>query len=226
MLKAQLPSGIAPKTCSTLVHINSLLEALTVVFSEGLFALRTYVLWNRNKVVLKILISFYIIFLTAIGVILRFAGTTLSLLKSSFPNISACIISGFPRFVYGLYLVVLISELIILTMMIVRIARSGSRSALLKVMVRDGVLYCLCGAFLSTVSMVVWMRAPDGFYIGFVLYQSIFHTILASRLQLQLVTKSKENKTYATDTTSSTGPGERGEMIHNYELRHVAPEVA
>ncbi|EIW80209.1 hypothetical protein CONPUDRAFT_73390 [Coniophora puteana RWD-64-598 SS2] len=129
-----------------------------------------------GRIAVMTLIIFYIIEVVLFGVLLRsiFAGAKLT--ASPAPNILDCILSSLPREVYVLYLLVLMGELghrsvyteifsysqkhlVMVTLMIIRIERSRPHPALLKVLIRDGVFYCICGVLLSTVNVAIWIRA-------------------------------------------------------------------
>jgi len=189
-----------------------------------------------------ILIIFYIIEVILFGVILRSIFVGAKLTASPAPKILDCDLSSLSRKVYVLYLLVLMGELghrsvytelfshsrkhlVMVVLMIIRIERSRPHPALLKVMIRDGVFYCLCGVLLSIVSVTIWIRVRNSYEILFVPFQSILHSILASRLQLHLVSESKIDNTSINTTVIFTGLCDRGSGLpaveHTYELTHI-----
>ncbi|EIW74732.1 hypothetical protein CONPUDRAFT_77582 [Coniophora puteana RWD-64-598 SS2] len=239
---------LAEESCAPLQYFYCGLEVVAILSSELLFAMRTYILWNRHKAVLATLITLAIVQLSVVIVILGIflAGATFISSLGPYLNLPDCILSSPPKILFGIYLVTEVSfrqrycklteRLVMLALMVIRMWQNSPRSALVKEMVRGGVLYYVCTVFLSLANIIVWTRG-EGTGVTNTLsvqlhqrrFQSAFHTILASRLQLHLANESNIGRFYISTTTPSMGPGGGGSNPsrenHEYELDPMRVEV-
>lgn len=79
-----------PNKCLTLSNICRCFKLILVICSECFFILRTYVLWNRSKVVLGAMLSAFFAVVVAFGSILFSAKTTAPYENSPIPGITGC----------------------------------------------------------------------------------------------------------------------------------------
>jgi len=110
VLVSELGTGVAYTACTPLFYAHAASETAAIIFSEGLFALRTYILWNCHKFVFAILSTLMTSVLVSVGIILGFSSSSVTFVISSDPNISACTLGSPPRLASGIYLVTLVGD--------------------------------------------------------------------------------------------------------------------
>lgn len=77
-------------TCQSVNNICSSLSMVSIVCSECFFILRTYVLWNNNKVVLAVMLSTFATLIVG-SIVAVFSATAIAPFEtSSIPGITGC----------------------------------------------------------------------------------------------------------------------------------------
>ncbi|KAG1760940.1 hypothetical protein EDD22DRAFT_898931 [Suillus occidentalis] len=79
-----------PGKCQVLGNIGSVFGIASVMFSECFFILRTYALWNNNRIVLVAMLStFFIVFVSSVGISFVTTEST-PYASSAIPSITGC----------------------------------------------------------------------------------------------------------------------------------------
>ncbi|KAG2068165.1 hypothetical protein BDR04DRAFT_1158147 [Suillus decipiens] len=108
----------SPDKCRILDNFCSGFGILSIVCSEGFFALRTFALWNNNRILLAAMLSTFFIFVGAsIGVVFTTTAPA-AYATSAIPGITGCYMSStsFRLFIPFLFLSVFELALMILTL--------------------------------------------------------------------------------------------------------------
>ncbi|KAG1794581.1 uncharacterized protein HD556DRAFT_415802 [Suillus plorans] len=179
------------------------LGIILVIVSETFFILRTYVLWNRNRILLATMVCTSFIFIViSFGV--TFDSTT-TYATSTIPGITGCSRSStsYQSFVPFLLLSVFQMGLMILTL--IRAVQNWriNSSRMYAVLVSHNISYYACGFVLSLTNILISLLLQDPPY-QIVLYdfQFIILVILATRMHLHLW----EVNRHPHDTTSTLVP--------------------
>ncbi|EIW83599.1 hypothetical protein CONPUDRAFT_135415 [Coniophora puteana RWD-64-598 SS2] len=181
-------SGLDIKTCTSLLSAVNVFQSVEVVFAEWMFSLRTYVMWSQDKTVLAIILAASLIAIVAVTVLLVLFVPSIKVVQLRVSGITGCVKGEVSSILFATYLVIIAAELVILALIVTHVLRkrSQSRSHLLVTMMRDGVFYCVCMIAFSIVNVITTLCVKGSYSDLFNIYQTVFHTILASRLQLHL----------------------------------------
>ncbi|KAG2361979.1 hypothetical protein BDR07DRAFT_1087872 [Suillus spraguei] len=132
-------------TCRVLTDLGSGLAIASIIFSECFFILRTYVLWNKNKILLAAMASTCFVFLVAsLG----------SGIADTVPTTYCHKVSGFGSLIPFLLLIVFELGLMILTLIRAIQSWRMSSSRLYVVLVKHNIFYYTCGLLLSGVNVL------------------------------------------------------------------------
>ncbi|KAG1835986.1 hypothetical protein DFJ58DRAFT_192273 [Suillus subalutaceus] len=153
LLTANLYLGVTsnenPSKCWVLSDIDSGLCIVSVMCSEFFFILRTYTLWNKNRILLVAMLSTFFTFIIASFGVEFTAIVPAAYVTSAIPGITGCYHSStsFQFFIPFLLLSVFQLGLVMLTF--VRAVRSWrmNSSHLYVVLVKHNVFYYSCGFF-------------------------------------------------------------------------------
>ncbi|EIW83571.1 hypothetical protein CONPUDRAFT_142245 [Coniophora puteana RWD-64-598 SS2] len=203
-LSSQLLPALSNDTCKSLLYtVNSMfapggsltdpdleavLESAEVIAAEVLFAFRTYIMWNRNKIVFALLSSMTAVALALVTALLVLFLPTITLVSPPVPGINGCIKSSASSIIFGAYLFIVVTELVILGLITVHACQDKYRlqGGIIETMIYSGALYCTCMLLFSVANIGTNLRLHGSYSDLLSTYQTIFHTILASRLQLHL----------------------------------------
>ncbi|KAF9465347.1 hypothetical protein BDZ94DRAFT_393144 [Collybia nuda] len=192
-----LYSGLTPRGCYIVTSIATWSTVIGVGAAEIILLLRTYALWDRSKRILIFLVLLFIGVFTTGGVSteiflrsIRYAPLPLPFMRGCFPVAAS-------KLLYVDFVVLLVDETtIMLLTLYVGIRRfRHSRSRLVTVLYRDGVLYFMC-LFMITLSYAVVLIASPPEYLDLLnTPHRVLHSILSARIVLQVRSIAKKNRT-------------------------------
>ncbi|KIK83524.1 hypothetical protein PAXRUDRAFT_153138 [Paxillus rubicundulus Ve08.2h10] len=175
-------------TCRTALYSLVALDAVAIALSEVIFSFRAYAMWNRDRVVLAILCFTAIVSLVALIFIFQSFLPSVTFGEPPLPIISGCYKTGANSVIFASFVVIMGAEAVTTAL---TLHRSFSHfrhmpNALIQNMTRDGVFYCVTMFVMSVANVLVIFLLPIQFSEILSAYQSVMHTILATRMQLHL----------------------------------------
>ncbi|KAG1734167.1 hypothetical protein EDB19DRAFT_1174871 [Suillus lakei] len=185
--KGQVSTSL-PNTCQFVNNICSCLSMILIVCSECFFILRTYVLWNDNKVILAAMLSTFAAVIVGSTVALFSATTTAPFETSSIPGITGCYQSSGSMRLFVPYLLLFGLELMIISLTLTCAIRNWrtTNNRLYVVILKHNVFYYACGLFFSAVNVLTSLLLDYAYSGMFQDFQFIIHAILATRMHLHL----------------------------------------
>ncbi|KAG0708219.1 hypothetical protein DFH29DRAFT_893669 [Suillus ampliporus] len=177
-----------PSTCQFVNNICSCFSLISIVCSECFFILRTYVLWNYNKVVLVAMLSTFAAIIVGSVVALFSATATAPFKTSSIPGITGCYQSSGSVRLFVPFLLLFGLELMLISLTLTCAIRSWrtTNNRLYVVLLKHNVFYYACGLFFSTVNVLTSLLLEYAYSGMFEDFQFIIHAILATRMHLHL----------------------------------------
>jgi hypothetical protein len=178
----------SPNKCGAMIIIYSGFYQISIACSECFFILRTYALWNNNKVILVVMLSTFIaIMLSSIGSRLR---TTISpdVTTSAIPGITGCYWSSH-GVQFSSFVLLFVFQLGLFSLTLTRVIQSWrtTRGHLHAVLVKHNIFYYACGLFFSGMNALVPMLISDSVsYVFLEHFQVLIFAILATRMHLYL----------------------------------------
>ncbi|KAG2122388.1 hypothetical protein BD769DRAFT_1777196 [Suillus cothurnatus] len=196
-----------PSKCRVLGNMDSGLGVISVICSEctsrspiklcvsdlihpGFFILRTYALWNKNRILLITILSVFFTFLVVSFIIDFTAAIPAAYVTSTIPGITGCYDStsstSFQLFIQFLLLSVFQLGLMILTL--IRAIQSWriDSSHLYVVLIRHNIFYYACGFSFSLVNIFTSLLLQDAYQNLFYEFQVTILAILATHMHLYL----------------------------------------
>ncbi|KAG1739547.1 hypothetical protein EDB19DRAFT_837140 [Suillus lakei] len=152
-----------PNNCRMVINIYSCLSMISVACSEFFFVLRTYALWDNNRIVLAAMLSAFL------AVVVASVGVNFGIVGASHVTISA--IPG------------------VISLTIIRAMQSWQKAngLLYAVLMKHNIFYYACGLFLSTVNVLTQMLFSNIAYrLVFEVLQFFILAIIATRMHLHL----------------------------------------
>ncbi|KAG2144510.1 hypothetical protein DEU56DRAFT_206210 [Suillus clintonianus] len=174
--------------CQLLNNICSGFSLISVSCSECFFVLRTYVLWNNNKIVLvSIVTAFLAVVISSIS--FSFATTaTAPWTTSAIPGITGCYQSSAVIQLFIPFILLIALEFGLISLTLIRAIQSwrSTNNRLYVVLVKHNIFYYACGLFFSTVNVIALLLFHYGYESMFQDFQFIILAILATRMHLHL----------------------------------------
>ncbi|KAF8833647.1 hypothetical protein BDN67DRAFT_976501, partial [Paxillus ammoniavirescens] len=176
-------------TCKTVLHFVVVLDAVAITLSEAILSFRVYAMWNRHRVVVVILCCTTTVSLSALIFIFQSFLPSVTFGEPPLPIISGCYKTGANSVIFASFVVIMVTEAVTTTLTLYR-ALGHFRdmpNALIQNMTRDGIFYCVTMFCMSVANVLVIFLLPVclSALLSFS-YQSVMHTILATRMQLHL----------------------------------------
>ncbi|KAG2038792.1 hypothetical protein BDR03DRAFT_282019 [Suillus americanus] len=187
-LYASFISSEDPSKCWVLGDMNSGLCIVSVMCSECFFILRTYALWNKNRMLLAAMLSTYFTFLVASFSVEFTDVVPAAYATSAIPGITGCYHSStnFQFFVPFILLSVFQLGLMMLTLIrAIQIWRINS-SRLYVVLVKHNIFYYTCGFLFSAVNIFTSLLLQYAYHTMFYDFQIVILAILATHMHLHL----------------------------------------
>ncbi|KAG2078702.1 hypothetical protein BDR04DRAFT_329830 [Suillus decipiens] len=173
--------------CEVLNNIESGLRIVSVVFSECFFIMRTYILWNKNKILLAAMLSIGGAFLVA-SCGFAFAVTIpQTYVTSAIPGITGCYQSStnFQLVIPFFLLSVFELGLMILTLICALRDWQIHSDPLYGVLVKHNIFYYICGFLFSAVNIRTSLFRYS-YHTMLYTSQVLILAILATRMHLDL----------------------------------------
>ncbi|KAG2343497.1 hypothetical protein BDR05DRAFT_300565 [Suillus weaverae] len=182
-----------PKACKISIIIYSCFAVISLTCSECFFALRTYVLWSNDRIVLVAMLS------TLFATIVSFIGIWFSAIATSQYSTSSAI-PGIPGITGGyrtsgsvkLYLpfvLLFVFQLGLVSLTLIRATQDwrSTRYPLHAALVKHNIFYYACGLLFSALNILVPLAFPNSAYHSFLEDLEVFIlAILATRMHLYL----------------------------------------
>ncbi|OAX39793.1 hypothetical protein K503DRAFT_52847 [Rhizopogon vinicolor AM-OR11-026] len=145
-----------PNRCQFVNNICSCFSYISIIFSEFFFILRTYVLWNNNKVVLVVTLSTFAALLVGSAVALFSTTATAPFATSSILGITGCYQSSGSTSLFVPFLFLFVLELMLISLTLTRAIRSwrSNNNHLYAVLLKHNVFYFACGLFFSALNVL------------------------------------------------------------------------
>ncbi|EGO03053.1 hypothetical protein SERLA73DRAFT_131537 [Serpula lacrymans var. lacrymans S7.3] len=183
-----LGTHVDPDACNPIVETVTTLYVLGIVFSECIFSLRVYAIWNRSKYIGILLIAIITGGIVSLAVILSLFFPTAHFVTPPLPTISGCYKVTGSKVILGAFVVIMVSEAVILFLTAYRAHRhiGPIQSPLFINLVRSGVFYCLVMFLFSLSNVLVIFILPLQYSQLLETFQAVLHAVLATRMQLHL----------------------------------------
>lgn len=177
-----------PNKCQIVIIIYSCLSVISIVSSESFFVLRTYALWNNNRIVLAAMLSASFAAVVA-SVVIYFATANASHVTiSAIPGIRGCYRADAVK-VSIMFILLLAFQLGLVSLTIIRAVQSWRvvNSPLYDILVKHNIFYYICALPLTAVNVLMQILFSQTAY-RFVceVLQFFVLAILATRMHLFL----------------------------------------
>ncbi|KAG2147681.1 hypothetical protein DEU56DRAFT_133945 [Suillus clintonianus] len=174
--------------CQFVNNVCSAFSLISIVCSECFFILRTYVLWNQNKVVLVAMILTFAGVIVGSMVALFSSTATAPFETSSISGITGCYQSSGSAGLFVPFLLLFGLELMLISLTLTCAVRNWrtTHNRLYVVLLKHNVFYYACGLFFSAVNVLTSLLLDYAYSGMFQDFQFIIHAILATRMHLHL----------------------------------------
>jgi hypothetical protein len=187
-LYLDLTSNDNPSRCRVLGNIESGLGMVSVICSECMFILRTYVLWNKNRMLLAATLSTFVTVLVA-SLIIDFTASVLTeYATSAIPGITGCYNSSTSFQLSVQYLLLSVFQLGLMILTLIRAIQSwrSNSNRLYVVLVKHNVFYYTCGFLFSLANLFTSMLLQYAYHTLLYKFQVMMLAILATHMHLRL----------------------------------------
>ncbi|KAG2137045.1 hypothetical protein DEU56DRAFT_354245 [Suillus clintonianus] len=188
LLRSFTPNEKADK-CRMLIDISSCFAVISLTGSECFFVLRTYVLWNCNRIVLVAVLSTLVAIIVSFIALWFTATSTSHFTTSAIPSITGCYRTSDSVHMTIAFILLLILQLGLSSLTLMRAIQSwrSTNSPLHVVLVKHNIFYYACNLLLSAgnVLMPILFSNP-AFYSFLDGLQVCILAILATRMHLHL----------------------------------------
>ncbi|KAF8839348.1 hypothetical protein BDN67DRAFT_1003747 [Paxillus ammoniavirescens] len=175
-------------TCEGLLYFLVFLEVVAITLSEVIFGLRAYAMWNRNRVVLVVYCCVATAYIAALAFILQSFLPSITFGEAPIALISGCYKTGGSSIVFAAFVIYMLTEAVTTALTLYRAFRHfrHTPNALVQNMTRDGVFYCMSMFGMSVANVLLIFLVPIQYADMIAVYQTVMHTMLATRMQLHL----------------------------------------
>lgn len=173
--------------CRLLDNIGSGLSIVSGMFSDCFFILRTYTIWNNNRIMLVAMLSTFFIFLVA-SICISFATTVSSpYVTSAIPSITGCYQSSI-SLLFVPFLLFSIFQLGLVIATLIRAIQSWREhpNHLYAVLVNNNISFYTCGFLISLTNVFTSLLLQYAYSSMLHNFQFAVLAILATRLHLHL----------------------------------------
>ncbi|KAG1790410.1 uncharacterized protein HD556DRAFT_726233 [Suillus plorans] len=175
-----------PDKCRMLINIYSCLGVISLTCSECFFILRTYALWNKNRIVLvamlstlsAIIVSFISIWFTAVA--------TSDVITSTIPGTVGCYRSSSNVYFFVSFLLLFVLAVVLVFLTLIPIIQSWQTKGRLHILMKHNMFYYACSLFLSAVNVLTPVLFSYISIDFFERLQVLILAILATRMHLDL----------------------------------------
>ncbi|KAG1883980.1 hypothetical protein F4604DRAFT_231099 [Suillus subluteus] len=170
-----------PDRCRVLANIDSGIGMVSTIFSECFFILRTYALWDNNRILLAAMASTFFAFIVASFTIAFTTTAPAAYAASAIPGITGCYQSSTSFQLFIPFLLLFAFELALMILTLIRAIQSWrtNTNRLYVVLVNHNISYYACGLLFSVVNIFTSL-----------LLQYSYHSMLHECAPLHLATYS------------------------------------
>ncbi|KIK76210.1 hypothetical protein PAXRUDRAFT_18372 [Paxillus rubicundulus Ve08.2h10] len=175
-------------TCEGLLYFLVFLEVIAITLSEVIFGLRAYAMWDRNRAVLVMYCCVATAYIAAFAFILQSFLPSVTYAEAPLEIISGCYKTGGSTIVFASFVVIMLAEAVTTTLTLYRAYHyfRHTPNALVQNMTSDGMYYCMSMFSMSVVNVLLIFLVPIQYGDMIAVYQTVMHTMLATRMQLHL----------------------------------------
>ncbi|KAG1899703.1 uncharacterized protein F5891DRAFT_393690 [Suillus fuscotomentosus] len=175
-------------TCGMLANISLGFGILLSVCAEWFFILRTYVLWDRNKILLTAILGTYLSFLAATIVIAIDANISAAYATSPIPGITGCYQSSTSDRIFIPFVLFSVFELGLIIITLIRAMQGWRRTPchLYVVLVNHNIFYYTSSFFFATMNMFTSLFLQDSYRTVLNGFQFLTLAIFAARMHIHL----------------------------------------
>ncbi|KAG1836450.1 hypothetical protein DFJ58DRAFT_171539 [Suillus subalutaceus] len=180
--------NVNPGKCRVFDVVDSGLGIVSAVCSECFFVLRTYALWNNNRI---LLVAMLVIIPSIVGASMGIAFTTnapAAFATSAIPGIVGCYQSSTSFRLFIPFLLLSAFELGLLMLTLIRAIQNWKTnpSRLFIVLVKHNIFYYTCGFLFSVANIFTSMLLQYSYHTMLYDFQFIILAILATRMHRNL----------------------------------------
>ncbi|OJA09455.1 hypothetical protein AZE42_02613 [Rhizopogon vesiculosus] len=177
-----------PDKCQTINNISSCFSLISVICSECFFIIRTYALWNNNKIVLAGMLFAYLAVIVASVGILFSATANAPFVTSAIPGITGCYQSTGSVELFVPFVLLFALEFGLISLTVIRAIQSwrATNNPLYTVLIKHNIFYYACGLFFSLVNIFTSLLLQYAYNGMFQDFQVVTLAILATRMHLHL----------------------------------------
>jgi len=177
-----------PATCDALYKTIGFLLGVGTLIAESILAVRTWVIWHRDRRVAIGLCAALILFWIPVFYFLQVALYSLVFTTPPSPNLPGCFLLKQKNILFAVFVLVMVFETLILALTLLKGLEHfrGTNSTLISVLYRDGIMNYIYLCVLSIVNVVVLLTAPHGYSTLLTALQRALHSILSARILLHL----------------------------------------
>ncbi|KAG2367133.1 hypothetical protein BDR07DRAFT_363062 [Suillus spraguei] len=175
-------------TCWVLSVINSGFGMVLVIFSECLFILRTYVLWNNNKILLVAMLSTAFTFIAASSSIIFTTTIPAAYSTSAIPGITGCYLSSTSFQLFIPFLLFFVFGLGLMMLALIRAIQNWQINSghLYVVLLSHNIFYYACGLLFAVINIFASLLLQYSYNSMLHDFQFVILAILATRMHLHL----------------------------------------
>ncbi|KAG2071258.1 hypothetical protein BDR04DRAFT_1142381 [Suillus decipiens] len=177
-----------PDKCRMLANLDAAIGTVSIIFSESFFILRTYALWNNDKILLAAMLSIFFAF-CIVSFSIAFTSTIpAAYATSAIPGITGCYQSsaGFRLFIPFLLLTAFELGLMMLTFVRAMKSWRMKLNRLYISLVNHNISYYACGLLFSITNIFTSLLLQYSYRTMLHDFQSIILAVLATRMHLHL----------------------------------------
>jgi len=178
------------KTCTGIYNAKSWLFLVTISAAESVLILRTYITYDNNKQVARVLIFLLALYVVGGGYFIhQFLISIRFVAPSPYPaGFPGCVFSSASGILWVSYLFTAIYELGILFFTLLQVVQRNKRSGsvLMKTLTWDGLVAYSCMLGISAVNVVMMNVAPAELSFSLANIHHAIHAVLSARLILSL----------------------------------------
>ncbi|KAG1840623.1 hypothetical protein F4604DRAFT_434934 [Suillus subluteus] len=179
-----------PKKCQILNNISTFFAVISLTFSECFFVLRTYALWNNNRIVLVAMLSaLFVTIVSSIGILLV-TGAPSDVTTGVIPGIQGCSWNSHGVRLFLPFILAFVFQLGLVCLTITRAIQSwrSATGPLYVMLVKHNIFYYACGLLFSAMNVLLPILRLDMYFAfsSLVCFEVFILAILATRMHLHL----------------------------------------
>ncbi|KAG2121874.1 hypothetical protein DEU56DRAFT_90942 [Suillus clintonianus] len=181
--------GVISVTCSECISPYSRCIRAPDPIHPVFFVLRTYALWNKNRMILVVMSSTLFAIFVSFNSIWFSAIATSNVMTSTIPGITGCYRSSRSVQFFMPFLLIFVLQLGLASLSLTCAIKSwrSAKGPLHAILMKHNIFYYVCSLFLSTVNILVPILFSDSaYYSVFEDLEVFILAILATRMHLHL----------------------------------------